>query len=324
MPTRKKKRRTTSRRSKPAASKLARIIPHVRAARAAASPLMAAADVAAAPWHLAALEVPQLQAMGLTGRGIRIGVVDTGVETDHPQLGGRRLRALDVGGAGGDGRDFNGHGTQMVGLIVGRQGAIAPEASIVSVKTFMAGPFGTSDDIAAGIETALAAGVDVLSLSVGTTDASPRLVQAVQQAIAGGVVVVGAGEDGEDDAPLFPAALTPVIAATAATRDNNCLFDVLPAWLDVACPGVDLLTTVPGGGTGLSTGTSPATAVCAGICALLLGLAPAARRRALAAQLMTFLSATGVLPGNAAGPNAPRLLAPVAAAAAIQTWLRQQ
>jgi hypothetical protein len=122
---------------------------------------------------------------------------------------------------------------------------------------------------------------------------------------------------------LFPAALTPVIAVTAATRGDTCLFDTLPAWLDVASPGVELVTTVPGGGLGSSTGTSPATAVCAGVCALLLGLAPRARRGALAGQLQHFLSSTGVLPGNATGPNVPRLLAPSAALAAIRTWLEQ-
>jgi len=297
--------------------------PRARTTLTAVTPATATADDAAPPWHLAKLQVAHLQAMGLTGRGITIGVVDTGVEADHALFGGRQLRALDVRGAAGDGRDFDGHGTQMVGLIFGQQGAIAPDASIVSVKAFMAGPFGTSDDIAAGIETALDAGVDILSLSVGTTEASPKLARAVQQAIAGGVLVVGAGEDGEDDVPLFPAALTPVIGVTAATRGDTCLFDTLPAWLDVASPGVELVTTVPGGGIGPSTGTSPATAVCAGVCALLLGLAPPARRRALAGELQSFLSSTGVLPGNAAGPNAPRLLAPVAAAAAIRTWLEQ-
>ena len=132
---RKKKSRAATRR------RIAAHPPMAHATLTAVAPASAIADDASAPWHLAKLQIPQLQAMGLTGRGITIGVVDTGVEANHPSFTGRQLRALDVRGAGGDGRDFNGHGTQMVGLIVGRQGAIAPDASIVSVKAFMAGPF---------------------------------------------------------------------------------------------------------------------------------------------------------------------------------------
>ena len=323
MVARKKKPRGAKRRAKGVLPSLTSAAPRARTTLTAVAPGSGRADDAVAPWHLSKLQIAQLQAMGLTGRGITIGVIDTGVEADHPSFTGRQLRALDVRGAGGDGRDFNGHGTQMVGLIAGRQGAVAPEANIVSVKAFMAGPFGTSDDIAAGIDTALEADVDVLSLSVGTTEAGSALTRAVQQAIASGVLVVSAGEDGDEDVPLFPAALTPVIGVTAATRGDTCLFDSLPAWLDVASPGVELVTAMPGGGIGPCTGTSPATAVCAGVCALLLGLAPRARRRALAGEMQSFLSSTGLLPGNAAGPNAPRLLAPVAAAAAIRIWLEQ-
>jgi subtilisin family serine protease len=272
------------------------------------------------PWHLAALEVPQLAARGLSGRGITVGVVDTGVRRDHPMLAGRDVRALDVRGGGYDGNDLHGHGTAMVGLLAGQQGAIVPDASIVSVKALFAGPMGTASDLVSGVELALSQKVDVLSLSVGASDITPALSQLIQNAIREGVVVVAAGDDADDDAPLFPGALTPVIAVTAANQEGGTLFDTLPAWLDLAVPGVEL-PTLTLGGVATSTGTSPATAVCAGICALLLGLAPATRCRELGAHLMEFLSSTGKPLAAAAGPNVPKLLSPLAAADAISRWL---
>jgi thermitase len=250
-----------------------------------------------------------------------VGIVDTGVRRDHPDFAGRDLRTLDIRGSAFEGNDLDGHGTAMAGLIIGGRGAIAPDATVVSVKALFAGPVGSASDLVSGIELALSQGVDVLSLSVGTPSDSPGLTQIVQNAIDAGVVVVAAGDDTNSDRPLFPGALTPVVAVTASNRQNGCLFARLPAWLDVAAPGVDVPTTTLSG-TGLVTGSSPATAVCAGVCALLLGLAPPPRRRELAGQLLVFLSSTGTPPTGASGPNSPLLLAPRAAADAIAAWLK--
>src|SRR5687768_3846722 len=123
----------------------------------------------AAPWHLGALEIPALRQRSLTGKGVTIAVVDTGVVADHQGLRGRRLRALDTRGPAFDGIDHHGHGTSMIGLLIGEQGPIAPDATVVSVKALMSGPAGSSQALVLGISLALKQEIDVLSLSVGTS-----------------------------------------------------------------------------------------------------------------------------------------------------------
>jgi len=274
------------------------------------------------PWHLVALAVPALRARGLTGRGITIGVVDTGIAIGHPSLAASNVRHLDVRGGAFDGNDVDGHGTGMVGLIVGGPGAVAPEASIVSVKALLAGPQGDLPHLVSGIQLALDQGVDVLSLSVGIDTIDDSLSRLIQKAVGSGIVVVAAGEDGSSNSPLYPAALTAVISVTASNAQQQCLFDQLPAWMDIAVPGAGL-PTLSLQDTTTSTGTSPATAVSAAVCALLLQIAPAAKRRALAGQLLGFLSSTGQTPADASGPSSPKLLVPAAAAAEIDKWLAQ-
>ncbi len=280
---------------------------------------MAVADEA---WHLNVLDVPALAARGLTGRGVTIGVVDTGVVAAHPDLAGARVRTLDVRGTAFDGVDLNGHGTAMIGLLAGRATGVAPDASIVSVKALVAGAAADLDALVTGIEIALDQGIDVLSLSVGSPDVDTALSQIIQRAVSRGVLVVAAGDDANGTTPLYPAALTPVVSVTASNREGACLFELLPAWLDVAAPGVVLPTLALVGETTV-TGTSPATAACAGVCALLLGIAPQARRRALARHMLGILASTGISPTGATGPNTPKLLAPSAAAAAVDAWLVQ-
>jgi subtilisin family serine protease len=271
-------------------------------------------------WHFAALGIGALHADGVRGAGIRIGVVDTGVLPSHAALVGRSLLVRDRRGSAFDGEDVVGHGTEMIGLLIGVPAGIAPGSTVISMKAFSSTNRAEASQVATGIELLLDEGIDVLSLSVGSPEADQSLTAAITRAVDTGVVVVAAADDRDSTDPQFPAALTPVIAVTAVDRQGAPMFAIRPDWVDIGAPG-DELTTSTLNGMGTSSGTSSATAVCAGVCALLLGTAPRDRRPALGRQLLAILSASGPRAGSSSDPNAIRLLDPGWARAAVQRWL---
>jgi hypothetical protein len=231
----------------------------------------------------------------VTGRAVRVAVIDTGVDGHHPDLVGRiALRANfaegpDVGEA---------HGTAVAGVIaaaadngVGIYG-IAPEAAILALRACRPRAPGaregvcTSFALAQALDLAIVGGARVVNLSV----AGPRdalLPPLVARAHERGVVVVAAvGNLGPAAPPPFPAALETVLAVTAVDAQAVLYAAAVHGpFVSVAAPGVEVLSTLPRGAYGALSGTSMAAAHVSGVAALLLqarpDLSPAAVRHAL-------------------------------------------
>lgn len=244
----------------------------------------------------------------VTGRGVRVAIIDTGIDYTHPDLGGGFGPGYKV--AGGydfvnndfDPRDDNGHGTHVAGIVAanGRLKGVAPDARLVAYKVLGADGGGKSSDIIAAIERAANPdgnpatddAVDVINLSLGGPgDADGPDSQAVDAAVALGVVVVAAaGNSG----PAYQTVGAPGVARQALTVGASDKHDELAAfssrgplpgsWAikpDVLAPGVAITSTVPvtgplghpGGYENLS-GTSMATPHVAGSAALLEQLHP--------------------------------------------------
>ncbi|MEU4790295.1 S8 family serine peptidase [Micromonospora tulbaghiae] len=207
-----------------------------------------------------------------------VAVPDTGV-SPHPDLRNNLLAGTTtLPGATGDGRDDkNSHGTGMAGLIAAHgqsdgTGAvgIAPQAKILPIQSSGANNTGRPDDLAAGIDFAVAHHATVISIS-SSGSSTPALVQAIRSALSADIVVVAAaGNRPEDGYVGYPASESGVIAVGGVDRTGeHASVSVSGPEIDVVAPAVDIYSTSYNGKYSKGTGTSSATAIVAGAAALI-------------------------------------------------------
>jgi filamentous hemagglutinin family protein len=207
------------------------------------------------------------------GSNILIGVIDSEVDANHPDLQGAIVRRFNA--AGGEDKP-HAHGTGMAGAIAAqrRLTGTAPGSRVLAVNAFSAtasSAESTTFQILKGIDWAINNGARVLNMSfAGPFD--PTLQRAMKNARDKGIVLVAAaGNAGPKSPPLFPGADPNVIAVTATDMDDK-LFTMANRgrYIALAAPGVDILVPAPAGSYQTTTGTSVATALVSGVVALLL------------------------------------------------------
>lgn len=225
-------------------------------------------------WQLTSLRVPAAQQIS-TGAGVRVAVVDSGVNAQQPELAGAVLPGTDAtAGFSGDGHtDKMGHGTRMATLIAGhgrgpagRDGVlgIAPGAKILPV--IAVGPDGTK--LAGAISWAVAHGARVLCLAISGDD-SPSLDDALDQAFAADVVVVAATGNRPATQIRYPAAYTGVVAVSGTDEHGqSAAISVTGPEAMLSAPATNVPAPGPDGRYGISDGTSVSTALVAGAAAL--------------------------------------------------------
>ncbi|WP_437441416.1 type VII secretion-associated serine protease mycosin [Streptomyces aureus] len=254
-------------------------------------------QIADTPWPLQRVLLDELW-QDTKGKGVRVAVIDTGVDDVNPQLrtavdakAGKDYLKPDKENPGfGDEQrgktdgtvDQVGHGTKVAGIIAARprEGTgfvgLAPEATIIPIRQNDEKNSGKSDTMAEAIKWAVAKGADVINISQDTTQSlSPDspMGKAVAEAIKRDVVVVAsAGNDGMDGTSkkTYPAAFPGVLAVASSDRNNErAAFSQAGPMVGVAAPGVDIVSTVPGGGQCVDNGTSFSAPYVAGVAALL-------------------------------------------------------
>ncbi|SFF95663.1 thermitase . Serine peptidase. MEROPS family S08A [Planifilum fulgidum] len=206
-----------------------------------------------------------------------IAIIDTGVQYDHPDLAGKVVRGYDFVDDDWDPYDGNGHGTHCAGIAAavtnnGRGIAgMAPNATIYAVRVLNNSGSGTLDDVANGIIHAADSGADVISLSLGASVGATTLKNAVDYAWNKGVVVVAAAGNNGTSLPTYPAYYSNAIAVAATdSNDNKASFSNYgSSWVDVAAPGVNIVSTYRGSSYASLSGTSMATPHVAGLAGLL-------------------------------------------------------
>ena len=224
-----------------------------------------------------------------TGAGAVVAILDTGIDADHEMLAGRvasgwdfvdddadaddERSGLDTDGDGMSDETW-GHGTHVAGIVT----QVAPDAEIVSYRVLDSEGVGSVFAVAAAIFDATDRGVDVINLSFGLErkSRSKMLHDALKYAKDGGVIVIAAaGNDGLGD-KRYPAADKDVLAVGAQDRLGEQLasFANHGDWVEVAAPGVGVLSALPGGGFGTWSGSSMAAPFVAGQAALLAAVAP--------------------------------------------------
>ncbi|MFI5657853.1 type VII secretion-associated serine protease mycosin [Streptomyces sp. NPDC051684] len=236
------------------------------------------------PWSLQRVIPEQLwEGTSLQGAGVTVAVIDTGVDTKNEQLAGKVLggKSFAKGKATTDGV---GHGTKVAGIIAaspisgsGFHG-LAPDAKILPLQTSTAEEGGNLATMIDAINAAVSADVDVINISQGTTANVSKLAPlqaAVNRAEAKGILIVAsAGNSGSSGkaSDTYPAALpNPNVLSVAASDRNNerAPFSTPNKHVDLAAPGVDMVSTVPQGGQCVDQGTSFAAPYAAGVAALL-------------------------------------------------------
>jgi major intracellular serine protease len=252
------------------------------------------------PYGIAMHQAPEIWADGEKGEGIVVAVLDTGIDTKHPDLkdniiGGRNFTAE---GWGHDNfEDGNGHGTHVAGTISanGKIKGIAPESKILALKVLDRHGSGNYYSIIEGIRYATnwkgpkGERVRILNMSLGGPVNDRQLEQAILDACSKGIVVVVASGNESTDTGTnesfetsYPALYNECITVGACDENRKiAYFSNESLQVDVTGAGVDVLSTYPSSTYARLSGTSMATPHISGILALLIKLGEKRFRREL-------------------------------------------
>ncbi|MFD8386286.1 type VII secretion-associated serine protease mycosin [Streptomyces sp. NPDC059679] len=274
-----------------------------------------AKQIKGTPWSLQRVLLDQLwqDTKGIdkkSGRPVLVAVIDTGVDNKNPQLTdavdaklGFEVRksgknSLEKGKKGDGTDDLVGHGTKVAGIIAARPHdgtgfvGLAPAAKILPIRQNDEKGSGTTDTMATAIDKAVEKRARVINISQDTVkplQANNNLERAINNALQNDVVVIAsAGNDGIDGKvkKTYPAAYKGVLAVGSSDRNNErAPFSQAGDFVGVAAPGVDMVSTVPGGGQCVDNGTSFSAPYVAGVAALIRAKHPDWKQNQVVAQI---------------------------------------
>jgi subtilisin family serine protease len=206
------------------------------------------------------------------GKGVKIAVIDTGVDMTHPDLIHSFKVMINMHNRTTDVTDDYGHGTHVAGLLTGLHTGVAPEADLYVAKVLNNEGHGTMANVSDGINFAINCDVDVLCLSLGVPfDLPVYLKQKLYDAEAKGITVVCAVGNGNKNTLEYPSKYEEIVAVGGV--DENCQrakFSNFGKEIDIVAPAVNVLSTYVDGKYARMSGTSMASPLVAGAIALLI------------------------------------------------------
>jgi subtilisin len=215
---------------------------------------------------------------GSTGAGVRVGIIDSGLEADHPRLRGRVVQSVAVEMVDGEptvvpdeSGDLFGHATACAGIIIG----LAPEVELVSIRVLGANLSGKGTAFAAGLEWAIDQAIDVLSLSLSSKSEAlfPVFHELVDKAYFRRIPLVSAANN--VPAASYPSLFSSVFSVAAHGEADPWRLYYNPAPpVEFGAWGVDVPIAWKDGGSTVATGNSFAAPHVAGMVALILAKHP--------------------------------------------------
>lgn len=244
-------------------------------------------DICTAGTLDADIDAPEAWVQTIGDFDIKIAILDSGIDQDHPDLMGKIT--VNKNFSGSDTYDDRyGHGTHVAGIAAANtnnsQGVagIGYQSSLMNYKVLGDDGYGAYSWIANGIIEAANDGADVINLSLGSSQRSTTLESAINYAWNKGVVIAAAAGNSNNSSKTYPAYYSNCIAVAATTNnDVKASFSSYGSWVDVAAPGENVYSTFPNHDFFLQTeygrsndydfgnGTSMSTPFVAGIAALI-------------------------------------------------------
>jgi subtilisin family serine protease len=241
-------------------------------------------DEYANSWGVQHIGSDVAHASGNKGLGVKIAVLDTGIDYTHEDLDGNYkggynfVEYIDYSVDPYDPFDdsWNSHGTHVAGIIAAEQNdngvvGVAPEADLYAVKVLDASGHGLTSWVISGIQWAVDNKMDIVNISIQVGEDSPSLRATCNAAYDAGLLLVAAAGNTYGGEVTDPAAYDSVIAVTATTIDDmrSNISPISPK-VELASPGVNILSTVRGGNYDSLSGTSQAAPHVAGTAALII------------------------------------------------------
>jgi subtilisin family serine protease len=284
-------------------------------------------------WGMSAINAPAAWDINTGSASVTVAIIDTGIEFTHPDLASNIATNTEEVPANGLDDDQNGftddvygydfvnddanptddnyHGTHCAGTIgaVGNNGVgvagVAWNVKLMPIKVLSSGGFGSVATVAAGINYAVSRGVKIVSMSLGFPSYSQTMEDAIEHAKQHGVLIVASAGNSRRNADLYPhypaASVQDNVISVAASTETDSLasFSNFGARsVDLAAPGVNILSTTLSQGYGYASGTSMATPHVAGMAAILKSVNPSLSYADLKAAIMQGVDVSAAFTGK--------------------------
>jgi hypothetical protein len=273
-------------------------------------------------WAYDMVRADQAQALGVTGRGIRVAILDNGIDPRATGITGKVVASFDAVNAANGQQE---HGTATAGIVAAATnleagiGGIAPDVEILNVKVCTLSNCRTEAMIP-GLKWAIDNGADIISMSIGGGSPDGAVAALIQDAVDAGIVVVAAAgnnacfaiwesQDGKKNRNCTQTSLSRnfpgsyptdgLITVGAVDRDRKrANYSSYNAQVDVGAPGTGVATTFPWGPYADFGGTSAATPIVAGVAALVMEAAPSLTPAQVQSVIQISASAADNTPPN--------------------------
>ncbi|HEX9160227.1 MAG TPA: S8 family peptidase [Thermoanaerobaculia bacterium] len=276
----------------------------------------ATVSAASAPWGLDRIDQRFLPLNGtyvsnVSGAGVNVYVVDTGILAEHVDFGGRVAAGFSAFSDGTGSTDCNGHGTHVAGVVGGAEYGVAKSATLIPVRVLDCNGAGSISSVLAGLDWVLldhaqSTHPSVVNMSLGG-DASSALDSSVNQLIAAGITtVVAAGNYNVDACGSSPARVASALTVGASTdNDQRAGFSNYGQCVDLFAPGSNIVSDSYSSptATAVSSGTSEAAPFVAGVAALCLEKYPDASPATVSQTLVSQATLDGLTGIGAGSPN---------------------
>jgi subtilisin family serine protease len=222
-------------------------------------------------WGIQKLNIVDLHQKGFTGKGVKIGIIDSGCDLSHPDL---KIQSFKNFTESNSAEDTSGHGTHVAGIIAAQGNnygvlGVAPDAEIHVYKA-LDGSSGTIKGVIDALKSAIDDGMDIINMSLGTPSEVSGLEKLCKKAQSKGIsVVVASGNSGMQE-NFYPASYDSCLAVGAIDENMKvAYFTTYGQQLDIVAPGAEILSTYLKGSYAILSGTSMAAPFVSGCLALM-------------------------------------------------------